>query len=379
MRLPRKTAGTASLIKASAGSPLFYGRDINPKSIIAARTNLQGSLVSELYSADLFDLRSGDFFKDRSPLNSEKEGLTGLIAVNPPYGERLNKNDDMLGFYARMGDVFKQEYRGWKISILTGHRELSDAVGLRADKLNTVYNGGIRCTLAHFRIFNDNPEQTAARPELKRYSAGSTDASEAAFPAYDDLSPGSQMMYNRLKKNAKQLKSWLKNNDVSCYRLYDADMPEYSVAVDIYPPEVVIQEYSPPKTIDTVAAANRLREAVAAVQSWLQLPESSVKLKQRKKQRGSSQYERNNPGLRLDPIATKRIISEHGLKFFIDTSSYLDTGIFLDSRPIRALIRNEAEGKSFLNLFCYTATASVYASAGGALSTTSVDTSKTYP
>ena len=183
------------------------------------------------------------------------------------------------------------------------------------------------------------------------------------------------MLYNRLKKNAKQLKSWLKSGDVECYRLYDADMPEYSVAVDIYPPEAVIQEYAPPKTVDPVAAAGRLNEAVRAVQSWLKLDESEVKLKKRKKQRGKNQYEKN---IEKESSGKRRIIREHGLKFFIDTTTYLDTGIFLDSRPIRAMLKESAAGKSFLNLFCYTGTASVYAAAGGAVSTTSVDSSANY-
>ncbi len=373
----RRRTGIAALIKTAAGEPLFFGRDLNPAAVTAARTNLRNSAAAELYKAGLIDISKDDFFKGGPPSPAQQDDkeapeISRFIAVNPPYGERLNKNDDMLLFYLKMGEVFKKKYSGWKIALLTGHRELSEAVGLRAEKINTVYNGGIRCILAQFRIFENRPEDSRpgaaeAIPDAKE--------SDRSYPSFGELSPGAQMMYNRLKKNAKQLKKWINSGAAECYRLYDADMPEYSVAVDIYPPEAVIQEYAPPKTIDPVAAAVRLNEAVQAVQSWLELDEKQVKLKQRKKQRGSSQYEKKE---RDYGSARRRIIREHGLRFYIDTETYLDTGIFLDSRPIRKLIKESAEGKSFLNLFCYTGTASVYAAAGGAVSTTSVDASSTY-
>ena len=400
----RRADGIAAVKQAAlkAGTALFTGRDQNPKAVAASRANLRASAVSDLFTAGIIRIESGDFFKSASPAAltvsvpqheaSERQNVTGLLAVNPPYGERLNKNDDMLMFYRRMGEVFKQEYGGWNIVMLTGHRELSEATGLRAEKINTLYNGGLRCTLSHFRIFteryNNTGKQTGGTAANSPGTAPRTQQPAAEkpsgrreFPTYDELSPGAQMVCNRLKKNAKRLKSWLKQSGsagaspgaaVECYRLYDADMPEYSAAVDIYPPEAVIQEYAAPKTIDPVAASGRLRELMLAVQAYLQLPEEAVKLKQRRKQSGSSQYERKTDN------SERRIIREHGLKFFIDTSTYLDTGIFLDSRPIRALIKKEAKGKNFLNLFCYTGTASVYAAAGGAVTTTSVDTSKTY-
>ena len=349
-------------------SPLFFARDMNPKAVAAARSNLRASSAAELFAAGVISVERGDFFKMTAP---ESENKPGLLAVNPPYGERLNKNDNMLLFYRQIGETFKRDYTGWKISMLTGHRELSEATGLRADKINTLYNGGLRCTLAHFRIFSDNGK-AAPKPGTGTGGGNSSPGIRGEYPVFEDLSHGSQMVYNRLKKNAKRLKKWLKPGTVECYRLYDADMPEYSAAVDIYPPEAVIQEYAAPKTIDPVAAAGRLRELIMAVQAFLELPEGSVKLKQRKRQSGSSQYEKKAAD------DERRIIREHGLKFFINTGSYLDTGIFLDSRPIREIIRSRSAGKTFLNLFCYTGTATVYAAAGGAESTTSVDASRTY-
>ncbi|MBI9109383.1 MAG: bifunctional 23S rRNA (guanine(2069)-N(7))-methyltransferase RlmK/23S rRNA (guanine(2445)-N(2))-methyltransferase RlmL [Spirochaetales bacterium] len=361
----RKQKGTARLTESAGGKALFFARDLDPQAITAARSNTRASAAAELYSRGLIDISMADFFTEGMPSTAK----SGLLAVNPPYGERLNKNDNLLNFYARMGEVFKSSCGGWNICVLTGHKELSESIGLRSDKINTVYNGGIRCTLGHFRVFND-------RPDIVRKTA--VQVQPGSYPAFEDLSPGSAMMFYRLKKNAKRLKKWLKTSGVSCYRLYDADMPEYSVAVDIYPPNIVIQEYAPPMTIDPVSAASRLREAVLAVQAFLELPESQIHLKTRKRQRGSSQYVKNDTESIFSGTKERVIIEEEELKFLVDPFSYLDTGIFLDSRPIRRLIRNEADGKSFLNLFCYTGTASVHAAAGGALSTLSVDTSKTY-
>ncbi|MDC7127086.1 MAG: bifunctional 23S rRNA (guanine(2069)-N(7))-methyltransferase RlmK/23S rRNA (guanine(2445)-N(2))-methyltransferase RlmL, partial [Spirochaetales bacterium] len=340
--------------------PLFSGSDINPKAVTTARSNIRVSAVGKLFNSGIIRINKADFFREASfPENIETTDK--FLAVNPPYGERLNRDDDMIEFYSRIGRTLKQNYAGFKICLLTGSKELSDATGLKADKINTIYNGGIRCTLAHYKIFENRNTKEIEQPKTA-YS----------YPDFEELSPGAKMMYNRLKKNAKNLKKWLSKTGIECYRLYDADMPEYSVAVDIYPPEVVIQEYRAPASIDKVAAAKRFSDAVMAVQAWLKLPEDRLKIKKRQKQHGKNQYEKSNEK------NDKRIIKENGLKFFIDTTTYLDTGIFLDSRPIRSLIKNEAKGKRFLNLFSYTATASVYAAAGDAVSTTSVDASKTY-
>ena len=377
----RRSEGIDRLAGLADGGKLFYGRDLNPKAVSAARINFKASAAAGLFTRGLIDISKGDFFRDQ-----QLPEQPGLIAVNPPYGERLGRDDNMLLFYRRLGETFKRRCGGWKIIMLTGHKQLAEAVGLRADRLNTIYNGGLRCTIAGFTVFEKSG--TGAADEESQNTGGGRKsderdrgeillpgetASESGIPSADELSPGALMIYNRLKKNAKKLKKWLAKSGISCYRLYDADMPEYSVAVDIYPPNVVIQEYAPPKTIDPVAAAVRLRNAVLAVQAWLQVPESSVHLKTRAKQKGSRQYTKKDQG-----GSEKLIIREHDLKFLVDPFSYLDTGIFLDSRPLRRIVRAEAEGKSFLNLFCYTGSASVYAAAGGAVSTTSVDTSRTY-
>ncbi|MGC9313714.1 MAG: class I SAM-dependent methyltransferase, partial [Sediminispirochaetaceae bacterium] len=188
-----------------------------------------------------------------------------------------------------------------------------------------------------------------------------------------DETTGVPMIVNRLKKNRRLLKKFLAREGVSCYRIYDADIPQYSAAIDIYEDAyAVIQEYAPPKTVDQDRAARRLQEIVAAVPLCFPIEPNHIYLKQRKRQKGDRQYGK------LGQEGEFYIVREGGLKFFVNFSDYLDTGIFLDHRPTRDLIRRRAEGARVLNLFAYTCTASVYAADGGAARTVSVDTSATY-
>ena len=180
------------------------------------------------------------------------------------------------------------------------------------------------------------------------------------------------MFANRLQKNLKQLGKWARKADVSCYRLYDADMPEYAVAVDLYGDWVHVQEYAPPRSIDPDKAQTRLLDALAAIPVALGIASDKVVIKRRERQSGTRQYQRQGTqGNFLE-------VEEGGVKLLVNLTDYLDTGLFLDHRPLRLRIQQEAAGKRFLNLFCYTATATVHAAKGGARTTTSVDLSKTY-
>ena len=180
------------------------------------------------------------------------------------------------------------------------------------------------------------------------------------------------MFANRLQKNLKQLGKWARREGVECYRVYDADMPEYAVAIDLYGDWVHVQEYAAPRTIEPEKAQARLFDALAAIPQALGVDKSKVVVKRRERQSGTKQYTRQAAqGL-------FREVNEGGVKLLVNLTDYLDTGLFLDHRPLRLRIQKEAAGKRFLNLFCYTATATVHAAKGGARSTTSVDLSKTY-
>jgi 23S rRNA (guanine2445-N2)-methyltransferase / 23S rRNA (guanine2069-N7)-methyltransferase len=183
------------------------------------------------------------------------------------------------------------------------------------------------------------------------------------------------MFANRLHKNLRHLGRWLKREQIRCYRLYDADIPEYAIAVDVYQGEqrwVHIQEYEAPRHVDAAKAQARLREAVAVIRATLEIPEQQLFLKVRRQQKGKAQYRK------LGARGQFHTVEEGGNRFLVNFSDYLDTGLFLDHRITRAMLRELAGDRHFLNLFAYTGSATVYAARGGAISTTSVDMSRTY-
>jgi 23S rRNA (guanine2445-N2)-methyltransferase / 23S rRNA (guanine2069-N7)-methyltransferase len=184
--------------------------------------------------------------------------------------------------------------------------------------------------------------------------------------------PGSEMFMNRLRKNLRHLGKWARREGVTCYRVYDADLPEYALAIDLYEEWAHVQEYAAPPTVDPGRAEARLKDALAAIPDALGFPSERVVLKVRRRQKGLAQYERQAV------LGEFREVGENGLRFLVNLTDYLDTGLFLDHRPTRAMIRGLAAGGRFLNLFAYTGSASVYAAAGGAVSTTTVDLSSVY-
>jgi 23S rRNA (guanine2445-N2)-methyltransferase / 23S rRNA (guanine2069-N7)-methyltransferase len=183
------------------------------------------------------------------------------------------------------------------------------------------------------------------------------------------------MLANRLAKNAKRLKSWLKKTGISCYRLYDQDLPEYAVAIDVYGEAFHIQEYAPPASVDATKAQRRIREVRRVLE--YSYPDSRDKLffKERRRQSGDSQYQ---PLSAWNQKAEGFVVAEGRAKLEVNLKDYLDSGLFLDHRPVREMLAEMAAGKRFLNLFCYTAAATVQAALGGAQSSLSIDMSNTY-
>lgn len=282
----------------------------------------------------------------------------GLVITNPPYGERLGEQEALRTLYYQLGERLKAEFAGWQAAVFTGNPELGPEMNLRAHKQYKLFNGAIPSKLLLFTI-SDTPRESAPQePEA--------------------LTEGALMFANRIKKNQRKFKNWLKREDVHCYRLYDADMPEYAVAVDVYDGEqglaVHLQEYDPPKTIDERDARRRLREARMGLLEALQIREEQLFFKQRKRQKGSSQYQRQQQ-TRDNSVM---VVREGPARLEVNLQDYLDTGLFLDHRPLRKIIRQEARDKKVLNLFCYTASVSVQAALGGAKETLSVDMSQTY-
>lgn len=184
-----------------------------------------------------------------------------------------------------------------------------------------------------------------------------------------------QPLINRLQKNYQHFGRWAKKQNITCFRVYDNDLPEYACAIDIYQNEktwIHIQEYQAPKYIAAEKVQQRLQEILQAVTEVFKLPDEQIIYKQRAKQKGKNQYEKQSQNSEF------LIVHEQGLNFYVNLKDYLDTGLFLDHRITRNIIREKSHNKNLLNLFCYTATVSVYAAQGGAITTTSVDLSNTY-
>lgn len=283
----------------------------------------------------------------------------GLLLTNPPYGERLGEVDELIPLYQKLGTVLQKNFQGWRAAIFTGNVDLGRETDLSPTKQYSLFNGTIPCKLLVFEDMTSKSAQIAARL--------STPA-----PA-QQLTEGARMVLNRLKKNQRKLDGWRKKSGISCYRLYDADIPEYAVAVDIYDQSIYVQEYAPPNTISEKVARERFGEIKQAVKEFSANFRGKIHYKERRRQKGDSQYERLNDG----PSDTIHV-SEGNAQFEVNLSDYLDTGLFLDHRPVRRLIGEMVKGKSFLNLFCYTAAASVQAAMAGASHSLSIDMSNTY-
>jgi 23S rRNA (guanine2445-N2)-methyltransferase / 23S rRNA (guanine2069-N7)-methyltransferase len=195
----------------------------------------------------------------------------------------------------------------------------------------------------------------------------------------EPLTPGAQMVANRLRKNLKRLNGWRRRNDITCFRAYDADLPEYAAAIDVYQEEggsarrlLHVQEYQAPGSIPEEVTARRLDELLAAAVEVFELPPAQLALKTRARGRGGSKYGRMAERGEFVPVR------EGPVRLEVNLFDYLDTGLFLDHRPVRRRIGSLAAGRRFLNLFCYTASATAHAAVGGAVRTVSVDLSATY-
>lgn len=307
--------------------------------------------------------------RDIADASAAESWPKGLIACNPPYGERLGDEELTAELYRRFGEVLKNRFGGWQAAMIISNPELGFRLGIRSHKPITFFNGALECKLLRFDI----EEKAFFEPKAKSQQERIEQIGRRAQSEQADSQ--AEMFGNRLRKNLKKLGKWARQNQVHCYRLYDADLPEYAVAVDIYQGDqtwVNVQEYESPKTIDPAKANQRLAGAMQEIPKVLGIAPEQVFLKIRRKQKNTDQYEKQGDSGRF------HIVEEGGCKFWVNFEDYLDTGLFLDHRPMRLLIQQQAKGKRFLNLFAYTGSATVHAAVGGAASSVTVDMSNTY-
>jgi 23S rRNA (guanine2445-N2)-methyltransferase / 23S rRNA (guanine2069-N7)-methyltransferase len=334
----------------------FFGSDSDPRMIAIATHNLQTAGVAGFVT---LDKQSAEHLK--APAGFE----TGLVITNPPYGERMGDPATLPALYKAMGERLRADFAGWRAAVLTSEPELERALGLRPDKQYVLFNGAIEC-------------------RLDVCDVRATQAANAAAT----LSPGAEMVANRIRKNLRNLRKELARANITCFRAYDADLPEYAAAIDVYrgwpedsadigndaaaQPWLHVQEYAPPASVDVNAAKTRWRDLLHAARAATEVPRERLVIKTRTRGKGGSKYGR------FDARDEFLVVEEGGLRFRVNLHDRLDTGLFLDHRLVRARVRELARDKDVLNLFAYTGAASVYAAAGGARSTTSVDLSQGY-
>jgi len=324
--------------------PLMLGYDADPRAVAVARSNIENACYE-----DKIVIKQGQLANLRRP------AAKGLMVVNPPYGERLSEHDQAEKLHRALGRISKQELDGWQVGVFTSNPDFGDRMGIKWNKTHRMYNGSINCRLFCGTVHAEENKQ------------------DFQWQLTEEKGPDEGIEFgNRLRKNAKKFLKWAKRDGVHCFRVYDKDLPEYNVSVDLYEKWIQVQEYNAPDTVDEKAAQRRFQQCLHQVRHLFGVRRDRVFLKTRRKQKGKAQYQKQASRKKMHTVR------EGDCLLLVNFTDYLDTGIFLDHRIIRLKIAKEAKGKRFLNLFAYTGTATVHAAVGGAESTTTVDLSANY-
>lgn len=329
--------------------PRLFGFDADADAVEATRRNARAAGVATLLQVQTQAL---------SALTRPAElpaASTGLLICNPPYGERLGDADSSRELYRALGRLSAQALPGWRACVLGADIQHVDALGFVHRSTSRLHNGALTIYARHADI--PTPQPLA----LTRF-----------HEAGDSLPEEAQGFANRLRKNLKAAQKLAEAEQVFCYRVYDADMPEFNLAVDVYEGQLHVQEYAPPKSVDPEKAEARFKLALLAIRHVFGLRREQVFIKVRARQKGKQQYEKQGSQGRFQEVREGRAWLQ------VNLTDYLDTGLFLDHRPLRLRMAGEVRDKHFLNLFAYTGVASVHAALAGAASTTTVDLSPTY-
>ncbi len=324
--------------------PRFIGYDADPMAVAAARKNVIAA-----------GLRDVVIIKHRQLADLRSPAPRGCLLTNPPYGDRLSEKETVKYLYRYLGRIFYEQFQGWSLGFFTANPDLADAMGITWEQRHRLFNGPIACRLLTGREsrFIERPPTVWTPSPLQNSEPG-------------------QDLANRLLKNCASLLPWAQREQITCFRIYDGDIPEFNLAVDLYEEWIHVQEYAPPATIAPEKARERFSLALQVLRTVFDVPRSRIFIKTRQKQKGTQQYQKK-PG-----TGTLHEVREGGARFLLNFTDYLDTGLFLDHRITRARLGVLSRGRTFLNLFAYTGSATVYAALGGATSTTTVDISETY-
>ena len=362
----------------------IIGSDINGKVLRAARDNAIRAGVAD------------DIHFQASPVSAvTSKKRFGCLITNPPYGKRLGEDDwELFELYRSIPEVLRH-LPTWSHYFLTAFPGFEKTMGREADRRRKLYNARIECTYFQFhgpkpvRDKSADGDGTEPKSDSQEAPKSQTDESQivksqtgkpyvhavgdAAFGALSAKATEQAGLFRaRLTKRARHLRRWPTKRDITCFRLYERDVPEIPLVVDRYEDYLHITEYERPHDRDRAQHASWLELMAKTAGETLHIPEKNVFMKTRERQRGKKQHEK------VDYAKHEVVVQEAGLKFLVNLSDYVDTGLFLDHRVTRQMVHDIAKGKTFLNLFAYTGSFTVYATDGGAKRTTTVDLSKNY-
>lgn len=331
----------------------IYAYDLSTKLVELAEQNAQRAGVAEFITfkqCDVLDAVIDDTWLNQQTTTSDNSEpkAKGFIVSNPPYGERLGEYTSLLPLFDKLGHHLKKNFALWNVSLLSSNQDLLKALKLRYTKSYKLMNGKLECVLMNYQLSGQNLE------------------------IFESQSDENHEFANRLRKNLKRLKAWIKRSNTNAYRVYDADLPHYNLAIDVYNDWVIVQEYAAPKDVPEEKAKQRLQEALIHIPKVLGIPASKMVVKVRRQNKGKEQYEK------VDRKGHKVIVHENQAQFYINPTDYLDVGLFLDHRDTRLMFKQQCTNKDVLNLFAYTGSVSVHAAQAKAKSVTTVDMSNTY-
>ena len=346
----------------------IIGTDKNHRALKMARNHAQQAGVAD-------DIHFQEKAFDQ--LSSKRE--YGCVVTNPPYGRRVGETDEVEVLHRSIPEVLRL-LPTWSHFILTAHPHFERLIQKRADRRRKLYNGRIECT--YYQFHGPKPDSRDAESVVQspiESVAGASDVTEElsrtrqVFGGLTEKArEQAELFRSRLKKRARHLRRWPTKQDIHCFRLYERDIPEIPLVVDRYEDHLHLVEYDRPHDRDLGQHADWLDLMKRTAAESLDVDVSKVFLKRKNRQRGNTQHEK------AASVQYEIPVREGGLRFLVNLSDYVDTGLFLDHRNTRSMVRDAANGKRVLNLFGYTGSFSVYAADGKALSVTTVDWSPTY-
>jgi 23S rRNA (guanine2445-N2)-methyltransferase / 23S rRNA (guanine2069-N7)-methyltransferase len=320
----------------------IIGLDASTNALASARENLRAAGVEDFVS-----------LAEQELTDATAPGEHGILVCNPPYGQRLGDEGTLFLFYQALGDTLKREFGGWTAFVFAAQGGNLKHLGLRPTRRHVLFNGAIECRLLEIPV------------------RGGAAGAEGG-PAWRKPSEKAEMFANRIKKNKKKWGRWARRNVIDCYRVYDADIPEFNVAVDRYPEKAIVHVFQKERDAEDPEAQQRVQDVILTLPDALGIAPDDLVVKVRRKHDQGDQY------ARLARDESEIVVREGDLRFIVNLEDRIDTGLFLDHRDVRAYAVERCKGKRMLNLFAYTCSVSVAAAVGGAKQTTSVDLSNTY-